>query len=92
MKKKDVVIRISDENHKRLKSIYGELEMTTNQVVERMLDTAELVRDGDMVYLVDDKCFQDISEARGESIMIAVKNKDVPSWPKVAVIVGSDNG
>lgn len=95
--KKDVVMRISETNHKRLKKL-KELatfpdgkEPTANQLFEKMLDTVEQLN-GDVVFLVEDRAFNDVSDARGECILRAVRNKTIPIWPKIAVVVAEDEG
>lgn len=95
-KKKDVVIRISEENHIRLKRLMETRtnskgkKPTTNQLLDSMLLSLENVENGKMVYLVDDKCFYEVSDARGEAIVRSVKNKKPVTMPMVAVIVGKD--
>jgi hypothetical protein len=88
--KKDVVIRISRDNHKRLKALLG--GGTINELMEKLLDSMESVSDGELIYVVGNQTFKDIAEARGEAIVRAVKDKSIPMWPKVAVVVGSDEG
>jgi hypothetical protein len=91
---KDAVIRISKSNHKRLKELLstGEGRFTINDLMQKLLDTMESVQDGQLIYLVNDRTFDDLAEARGEAIMRAVKSKEIPSWPKVAVVIGEDTG
>lgn len=95
---KDVVMRINRKNHARLKELMKETigkegkEPTANELMEELLDTVDTIKHGKTVYIVDEKIFEDVSLARGEAIMKAVKKKDVPVWPKVAVIVGEDHG
>lgn len=95
---KDVVIRISKDNHKRLKKLMNAStndkgkHPTTNELMEKLLDTMETIENGKMLFIVDDMVFDKVSVARGEAIKRAVKIKEVPVWPKVAVVVGEDNG
>ena len=89
--KKDVVIRISRQNHKRLKGFVNDGE-TTNQIMKKMLDAMELVANGKMIFISNNKIFTDIAEARGESIMSAVKDKAIPIWPEIALVFDEDKG
>ena len=95
---KDVVIRISRENHKRLKELMKSTvdsdgkEPTTNQLMEKLLDSMDNVRNGRMVYIVDNIVFEDVALARGEAIVRAVKMQDIPQWPEIAIVVGEDHG
>lgn len=95
---KDAVVRISRNNHNRLKDLMKEhaeskgKEPTLNELMENLLDSVESLKHGKMVFIVDDKAFEDLSLARGEAIVKAVSKKDVPTWPKVAVIIGEDHG
>ena len=92
------MIRISRENHTRLKDLMADLideenkKPTLNEMMEKLLDSMDRVRNGELVYVVDNMVFTDIAIARGESIQRAVAMKDVPVWPKVAVIIGEDHG
>lgn len=70
----------------------GDKKPTTNELMEQLLDSMDNVRNGKLIYIVDDKAFDDLSLARGEAIVRAVKKKDVPTWPKVAVVIGEDHG
>lgn len=96
--RKDAVIRISAENHDRLREIMVNLratqgkKLTKNQLVEMMLDSLHQIQNSEMIYIVGDKVYREISDARGQAIMDAVKSKEVPSWPEIAIIIGSDDG
>ena len=93
---KDAVIRISKENHRRLKSLMGgaddKKKTTINELMEKLLDTMETIENGKMIYVVGENVFDKVSIARGESVKRAVKEKEIPVWPLVAVIVGEDDG
>lgn len=96
--RKDVVMRISDANHKRLKQLMtavvesGKKKPAINQLLEEMLDSMETLTNGEVLYLVEDKIFNDLTEARGECILNAVKKKEIPEWPKIVVVIGHDGG
>lgn len=94
---KDVVIRISKSNHKRLKELMESNAIdgktpTTNQLMEKLLDSMENVSEGKMIYLVDNLVFEDLASARGEAIVRAVSKQETPTWPSVAVVLGEDHG
>lgn len=93
-KAKDAVIRISAENHKRLKELMAAgdgKKSTLNELMEKLLDSMDTVQSGEMVYIVGASAFDDLAEARGEAIVQAVKMKDIPLFPKIAVILGEDS-
>lgn len=96
--RKDSVIRISEKNYLRVKELMDAVfhaegkKPTLNEITEKMLDALDQVSNGEVVYLAGDKFFDDLADARGEAIMEAVKNGEVPSWPKIAIVVRSDSG
>lgn len=95
---KDVVVRFSRDNHKRLKALISHFSKdqdrpaTMNDVMNRVLDTVYQVIEGEMKYVVGQTVYDDVAEARGEAIMQAVKDKEMPQWPKVIVVLGEDKG
>lgn len=96
-KSKGVVIRISRANHNRIKNLLEfdsekNRRLTINEMLEKLLDITERVGEGHMLYVVGTKAYMDLAEARGEAIMDAVKEKQIPTFPKVAVIIGEDQG
>ncbi len=96
--RKDAVIRISAENHDRLREIMVNLRstmgktLTKNQMMEMMLDSMEKIQHSEMVYIVRNVAYREISDARGQAILEAVKKKEIPEWPEIAIIVGYDDG
>jgi hypothetical protein len=98
MAKKDAVLRMSQENHARIKEMISAVEAETgvrptlNQIASKMIEALDRVSSGNMLYLVGGKVFEDLAEARGEAIMQAVKNKTPPAWPEVLVRIGNDGG
>ncbi len=95
---KDVVIRISKDNHKRMKALMEQTvdmkgrQPTTNQLLDKLLDSMENLSKADMFYAVGKSLFDDLAMARGESIVRAVNLNEVPEWPKIVVVIGSDEG
>lgn len=96
--KDDAVLRVSRSNFNRLKDLMtvmaldrGE-KVTLNILMEELLDSMESISGSEPRYLVGGQVFTDVAEARGEAILTAVREKAIPQWPKIAVIVGEDSG
>lgn len=102
--REDSIVRISKANYKKLQALMLDLKEeswdgkiagrkpTLNQMMEKLLDSMDTVKSGEIYYLVAGKAFADVSVARGEAIMEAVKSKSIPMWPSVAVVIGEDSG
>jgi hypothetical protein len=87
---KDHVTRINHENHERIQALRAKHAQTLNEILSKLLDAAEKLDDSKVMYAP--LLYDDVAEARGEAILWAVKHKQVPTLPKVVVIVGEDNG
>ena len=100
--REDKVLRISAANDKRMKKLmeslksesWGEKQAgkkpTLNQMMERLLDTAEIVQRAPVFFRVADKVFEDVSVARGEAITQSVLRKELPEMPAILVEIGVD--
>lgn len=88
--KDDRVVRIRRNLHARLTDLAEAAgnKCTLNEVLERVLDTAEQVITGKVKYAT--KLFDDLADARGEAIIHAVKTKSIPEMPQIVVVVGED--
>ena len=93
------VMRISAINYAEfteLKDLYAKKnkqdKVTFDQFMSELLSVAKLLITGNELYRVDDKVFSDIAEARGASIINAVKRGTTPSMPQIPVRVGTDDG
>jgi hypothetical protein len=95
------VIRISPENYrhfndcKRIYAARNKLEKVTyNRFITELLRVADMLQLGEEVYTVDGKVFDDIAEARGYAIYMAVKQPkldgEIPR-PEVLLRVGQDD-
>lgn len=85
-------IRISDENHARIKAI-GDLtgrKLSINEILSLVLEPAEKAYGAEPIYAV--KLYTDLAEARGEAIMDARRRGEIPQMPFIVVVVGADNG
>lgn len=102
--KKDTIIRISRENYARLKATAMALiehawegkdvgiKPTTNQLLEKMLDSVEVCTSGDIKYLAGGKVFDNVKDARGEAVIDSVRVKGQILWPVRVVEIGVDDG
>lgn len=91
----DVVTRFSKLNHDRLRLLKTRPDgkvISMNDLLSELLDTAETLRDADVVYLYHGAVFADIATARGEAIMDAARFKEMPEWPSIALVIGKDDG
>jgi len=99
LKKETRVMRISADNYDefgRLKDQYAlknNLKACTYDLfLEQLLSIASLIMQGQEVYRVSNKAFDDIADARGEAILQGIRDKTPPSMPEVLIRVGTDDG
>lgn len=86
-----VVVRIYKETHARLKAIKG--DQTFVEFLNDAVDTIEMLATRSPIYIVGDKVFEKLPEARGEAIQDAARlNKHDWDLPYIAVILGQDIG
>jgi hypothetical protein len=91
MKKiKGHVIRISHESFVKLKALKGKASHT--RAIEALIETGEMVRGAHPVYRSGDRVFDDVAEARGYALQLAVREKRQPALPDVLVRIGQDAG
>ena len=93
------VMRVSGDNFAeftRIKQAYAKKlklpRATYDDIFEQALAVMRALIAGDELYIVSEKAFTDLAEARGEAIRQAVRAKQAPSWPAVCVRIGSDDG
>lgn len=93
------VMRISGENFAeftRIKAAYAKKlklkRATYDAIFSEALAVMSALISGDEIYVVSEKAFSDLAEARGEAIRQAVREKAPPAWPTVCVRIGNDNG
>ena len=97
-RKKDVVVRVSDTNYKRIKELMDAVEgaeqkrPTLNETMNKLLDTMDKIAGAETVYVVGGKAFFDLADARGEAIIQAVKDGRPPEWPMTCLWVSNDKG
>lgn len=86
-----VVVRIYKPTHKRLKALKG--SKTFIEFLDDAIDTIEMLATKEPVYVVGNKIFEKLPEARGEAIQIAAQGH-ATNWelPYIAVILGQDTG
>lgn len=91
------VVRVKRDTLKKIEQMKFDGEKSA-EYLERIVDTFEKMVDSPNYYIVDDseslsyKVFTDIADARGAAIVDAVKYKSTPKYPKIAVVVGVDDG
>ncbi len=93
------VMRVSGENFERftaLKEAYAKKNrlkrVTYDSFMHEFLLAAQALLAGSECYLVGNKVYDDLAEARGQAIMSAVEAKQPPVPPVVCVKLGEDNG
>lgn len=83
------VIRISHESYAKLKTLKGQRSFTA--AVEALIEAASMVS-GPTCYRAGDRVFDNVADARGYAIQLAVRNKQTPTLPDVLVCIGQDSG
>ena len=83
------VIRINNETYQRLKSIKKE-HMSFNDIINASLDVSMNALDSKPLFLVGEKLYNDILDARGEAISIAAQTKSKMIKPKILIEIGED--
>lgn len=92
------VVKMQGEAFKKLHEILARVKETNPKetyisLLSKMVDSFELLSEGDPVYLTGDLRFSKLSEARGEAILNAARaGLEEIEWPDVAVIIGKDDG
>lgn len=91
MKKiKGHVIRISHDSFVKLKALKGRSSHT--RAIEALIETGEMVSGSKPLYRAGDRVFDDVAEARGYALRLAVREKRQPTLPDVLVRIGQDAG
>jgi hypothetical protein len=100
--REDKVLRISAANDKRMKELMETLKdeswgekrpgkkPTLNQMMERLLDTAETVQGARVYYRVENTVYEDVSIARGQAIVLSAVRKELPEMPAMLIEIGVD--
>lgn len=86
----DSVVRIRKAYVAKIKELAP--KGSFNDKMKLLLEMVDAFQDGETVYLAEGKVFKDLADARGEAIVGSVRRQDVPSMPKVAIILGDDPG
>jgi hypothetical protein len=99
LKKQSRVMRISAQNYNRFtkaKERFARRQAmkrcTYDQFFEQLMQVAEALMAGQETYMAHGKVYEDLADARGECIRVAVKLKQAPIWPDVCVRLGQDPG
>lgn len=89
---KETLERINKHLHKRMKPVKNgvrkEVKGDFNQFLILLVDTYEHLLNAKAFYAT--KLHEDVSEARGEAILISKKSKEPVLWPKQVIILGDD--
>ena len=92
----DVVTRFSRANHQRIQTLMAlesdKKKLSLNELLERLLDTAETVKSSEVFYLFADQAYASVEEARGEAVMAAANSKSPITWPQIAIVIDQDTG
>lgn len=88
---KDSVIRVNAEIRKRIEKLredFNGKKLTMNEMMEKVLDVAEQFQGAKLHYT--NELFSDVTEARGDAVIKAVRSKSVLKLPRIVVVVGED--
>lgn len=85
----DKIIRIAGYHYDKLSELKGKLSY--NEYMDVLLPIAEAVHESDNWYVVGDKMFSSLAEARGAAIMLSVETNTAVEAPLIMITVGRDN-
>lgn len=89
---KDTLDRIDKHLNKRMRPVKAgvrkEVKGDFNEFLILLMDTYEELLKAKAHYAV--KLYEDVSEARGEAILISKKSKEPVIWPKAVIVLGDD--
>lgn len=89
---KDTIARIDKHLETRPKKVKSGVRKFVkgdfNEFLILMLDTYEHLLNAKAYYVTS--LYEDVSEARGEALMIAKKSKQPIKWPKSVIVLGED--
>lgn len=86
----DKVIRVHKHTYEFIKMLKG--NMTFDSFILNAVSFTDQMAKQSKLYAVGDRLFEDLLDARGESILTAAKLKVPPKLPSICVIIGQDNG
>lgn len=92
------VVKMSGASFKKLHEILARLKEDNSKetfisLLNKMVDSFELLAENRPVYKVGNSFYERLSEARGEAIIQAAReNLTEITWPEVAIIIGKDDG
>lgn len=86
----DKVIRVHKKTYDMIRELKG--KMTFDDFILNAITFTEGIAKKEHIYVVGDKAFSDLIDARGESILRAVKQSQPPKFPTICIPIGEDNG
>lgn len=93
------VLRVGNETFERLGRLKlryadknGMRKITYDKMLIEALNVATALLEGREFYAVGSMLFEDIAEARGEAVRVAVKQKQRVQMPRVLIELGKDPG
>lgn len=84
------IMRVETGVYNRIKDLKE--KSTFSDYLTMMLDLTEAYLNNPEYYLVEDRTYTDLAEARGQSLLKAVKANKPPELPKILLLVGEDTG
>lgn len=88
---KDTITRIDKHLQTRKKpgvTVRKEIKGNFNEFLILMLDTYEHLLNAKAYYV--NTLHEDVSEARGEAILISKRSKEAVKWPKAVIVLSED--
>lgn len=88
-KSDDKVIRVHKTTYAMIRELKGSL--TYDEFINSAVAFSDAAATSEQFYVVGDKAFRDLLDARGEALLQAVQQKRQPIMPTICVAVGRDN-
>ena len=89
---KDTIDRIDKHLHKRMRPVKAgvrkEVKGDFNEFLILLVDTYEHLLNAKAYYATT--LHEDVSEARGEAILMSKKSKSPVRWPQAVIVLGED--
>lgn len=86
----DHVIRVKQDTYALINKLRG--KMTFDAFILNAVTCTEALATKEQVYIVGERAFKDLLDARGEALLTAARAKTAPVMPTVCIPMGVDNG
>lgn len=86
----DHVIRVKSDTYVLINKLRG--NMTFDAFILNAVTCTEAMATKEQIYIVGERAFKDLLDARGQAIVNAVRTNSTPVFPTICIPMGQDNG